>query len=245
MLVFFDETFRPAAGGRRIGALCGIVIPEDAFAKIASDVYYMKYSSFGESFAKEKELKGSTLLKPRNLRPGGAAYGKTCVEFVRDLLRYIRRQQLVTVGVVCFDPTLHTFKCSDPHRLDITYRIIFERIDAYMQREFPQRRAKLVFDDVDYGTNKTRAESITNFFNRTAVGRGYDSIIRTPFFSVSQAQNIGLQLADLVTTVYGIRFQGVREIQPLFLILKKTLYSYRLGARRFTTLKVFKDWTGA
>lgn len=64
-------------------------------------------------------------------------------------------------------------------------------------------------------------------------------MIRTPFFAVSQAQNVGLQLADVVTTVCGMRFAGQREIDPLFRLLGKCLSRYRLGTRRFTSLVIF------
>lgn len=238
MLIFFDESFRTAPSGHKFGALFGIGIPEEKFGTVIADVYSMKYSSFGEEFAKERELKGSTLLKRRNLEPG--PHGGAELAFVYDILRYIVRQRFVTFGVVCFDETLGTFRCKDPFKLERTYRIIFERIHGYMSREFPRRFAKVVFDDVDYGSNKNRAESITNYFNRTAVGRGYDSIIRTPFFAVSQAQNVGIQLADLVTTVVALRFGGDNRVLPFWRILKKTIYRYRFGLNTISTLRVFR-----
>ena len=240
MLVFIDETSRKSNRGHELGAICGIGIPEDVFGKIVADVFSLKWNSLGERFAKEGELKGSELLKNRNFRRPDLASSKADLCFVQDLVRYINRQKLVTFGVVCFDARLRSFRCDDPHRLDVTYRALFERIDGYMRNELPSRRAKLVFDDVDYGTNKARAESITNFLNRTNVGRGYDTIIRTPFFAVSQAQNVGLQLADIVTTIYGIRFQGRREIRPFFDELRKSLYRFTLGTVPVNTLRVIK-----
>jgi hypothetical protein len=243
MLIFLDETFRKSARGHEFGAVCGIGIPEDAFGKIAADIFSMKWNSFGDQFAKERELKGAELLKNRNFDRPELPSSKAYVSFVYDLTRYIVRQKLATFGVICFDPRFRSFRCDDPHRLDVTFRALFERIDGYMRNEFPARRAKLVFDDVDYGTNRTRAEGITNFFNRTSIGRGYDTIIRTPFFAVSQAQNIGLQLADVVTSIYGMRFQGRREVDPFFRELKKSLYRFQVGSRTVNTMRVFKDWS--
>jgi hypothetical protein len=141
---------------------------------------------------------------------------------------------------VCFDERLRSFRCDDPLRLDVTFRALFERIDALLRNEFPRRRAKIVFDNVDRGTDHARAEAITNFLNRTTIGRGYDTIIPTPFFSVSQAQSVGVQLADFVTTVYGMRFQGHVGVRPFFRDLKRTLYTYHVGARRLTSLRVFR-----
>lgn len=245
MLVFFDETFRESRSGHKLGALCGIAIPEEVYAKVATDIFSLKYSSFGEPFAKESELKGNVLLKPKNFREPMTSYARTSLEFVRDLLRYINRQKLVTLGVVCFDTSLRSFRCKDPHRLEVTYRSLFERLDGFMGREFPTRRAKIILDDVDYGMNLARSESVTNFFTRSGVGRGFDSIIRVPFFAVSQAQNIGLQLADLVTTVYGMRFEGRPEIAPFWTLLKESIYRYEFGRRRLSTLAVFREQPGA
>ena len=73
------------------------------------------------------------------------------------------------------------------------------------------------------------------------MGRGYDTIIRTPFFAVSQAQNIGLQLADVITTVYGMRFQGRREAIPFFRELRKTIYRFKVGMQTVSSLRVIKD----
>ncbi len=244
MLIFIDETFRRSDRGHELGAICGIGIPEDVFGNVSSDLFTMKWNSFGEEFAKEAELKGKILLKRKHFEKPDLPNARASISFVDDLLRYLARQKLVVFGVVCFDHRFRSFRCDDPHRLDVTYRSLFERIDGYMRNEFPKRRAKLVFDDVDYQSNKARAESITNFFNRTTVGRGYDTIIRTPFFAVSQSHNIGLQLADLVTTICGMRFQGHREVRPLFRLLKEGLiYRFSLGSMRVSTLRVIKDFS--
>ncbi len=241
MLVFFDESFRQGIRGHQFGVLWGIAIPEELQADVAQDIHYMKRNSFGEEFARTRELKGAKLLKRRNFRPEAGARGRASVEFVRDTMRYIVRKRLVTFGIVCFDTRLRTFKCDEPDRLDPTYRALFQRLDNYMTREFPGKRAKLIFDDVDYATNANRARAITNFFNRSPVGRGYDTIIRTPFFAVSQAENVGLQLADIVTTVAAIRFEGDRQNQAMWRELHASLYRYQLGSLNHTTMKVFRE----
>jgi len=241
MLVFLDETTRTSERGHGLGALCGIAIPEQVFADVTADIYSMKYNSFGEQFAKERELKGALLLKRKNFRESEKPGARAALAFVTDLLHYIVRRRFVTFGIVCFGQSGASFRCDEPYRLDVTYRALFERLDTYMRNVFPGRHAKIVFDDVDYGTNAARATAITNLFNRTATGRGYDTIVRTPFFAVSQAQNVGLQLADVVTTVYGMCFQGNRLVLPFFRILRRSLYVYQIGAQRVTTLRVFRN----
>jgi hypothetical protein len=58
------------------------------------------------------------------------------------------------------------------------------------------------------------------------VGLSLDSIIKTPFFAISQAQNVGLQLADFVTAIIGLRFASNPLVAPYFSELKKCLFSY-------------------
>lgn len=243
MLVFFDESFRTGIRGHDYGVLWGVAIPEELHADVAQDLFNMKRNSFGDEFARNRELKGATLLKRKNLGDNASTVGRASVEFVRDIMHYMVRKKLASVGVVCFDTQLRTFKCDDPDRLDVTYRALFERLDSYMTRVYPGKRAKLVFDDVDYATNANRARAITNFFNRSPVGRGYDKIIRTPFFAVSQAENVGLQIADLATTVAAIRFGGERNAMSLWRLLSQTAYRYQIGLLRHSTVKVFRNWT--
>lgn len=153
MLVFLDETFRTAKSGHRLGAICGVAIPEDLFAMVARDVYSMKFSSFGQEFAYNRELKGAKLLHAKNLRHNAKPEGKAQVAFVFDILRYLHNNGLVVFGVVCFEDQLRDLQCRDPVKLEPSYRALIERIDAYMRDRFPKRRAKLVFDDVDHGMN--------------------------------------------------------------------------------------------
>ena len=104
----------------------------------------------------------------------------------------------------------------------------------------PAGAAALVFDDRDYGINKQNAEAITNFFQRSSWGLSLDSIVKTPFFAISQSQNIGLQLADFVTTVVGLRFSSHPQGARYFHQLKPCLYSYDNQGHRVSSLKVLR-----
>jgi hypothetical protein len=145
---------------------------------------------------------------------------------------------------------LTSFVCGDETDLDVTFRYLFERIDNYMKRDFPGRMAKLIFDNRDHKTHERNARAITNFFVRSTVGLGYDSILRIPMFAVSQGHNCGVQLADLVTTVIALCFQGRREFRPLWKIVQGMLNVVPVGGQQQTSLKVMRDrprppWKGA
>ena len=135
---------------------------------------------------------------------------------------------------------MQKFQCEDVRALDMTFRYLFERIDMFMKTKHPERMAKLVFDDRDYGINKQNAEAITNFFQRSSRGLSLDSILRTPFFAISQSQNIGLQLADFVTTVIGLRFSSHPQGQRYFQKLQACFFTYEFQGHRVSSLKVLR-----
>ncbi len=70
------------------------------------------------------------------------------------------------------------------------------------------------------------------------MGLSLDSIVKTPFFAISQAQRVGLQLADLVTTVIGLRFASHPQARPYFDMLKRCFFTYEEHGRRRSSLKV-------
>jgi hypothetical protein len=112
----------------------------------------------------------------------------------------------------------------------------------WMKLHRPHDKALIVFDDRDYGINKKNAEAITNFFQRSNHGAAMDSIVQTPLFAISQAQNVGLQLADLVTTVIGLRFASHADIKPIFENLRRSIPSYENNAGvKVSALKVLRN----
>ena len=216
MLVFFDETFRASLKHPNVtfGALCGVAIPESQLHKVASDVYQLKYKHFGPEFARDGEIKGKNLLKNYVFSLAAKGVQSKNLELAKDLLAYMEAKGLKIFGCVCFEKGMQHFKCEDVASLDMTFRHVFERVDMYLKIKHPGRMAKIIFDDRDFGTNKQNATAITNFFLRSARGLSWDSIIKTPFFAISQSQNVGLQLADFATTVVGLRFMSHPQATP-------------------------------
>ena len=228
MLVFLDESFRDSKTrpDTTLGALCGVAIPERELARVTKDVYQLKLKHLGVEFAKNDEIKGKDLLKAWVFRLAAKGERSRNLSLATDLVAYLAAKRIAVLGCVCFDKGVQQFKCQDVAALDVTFRYLFERIDTYMKIHHPDRMAKLVFDDRDYSINSQNAEAITNFFVRSAAGLSLDSIVKTPFFAISQAQNVGLQLADFVTTVIGMRFAGNLDIRSYFAELKKSIPSY-------------------
>jgi hypothetical protein len=240
VLVFFDETFRESLSyeGATLGALCGIAIPEKQLHRVAEDVFRLKLKHFGSDFARDGEIKGKELLKNYAFRLAENGVESRNLALAVDLLNYIQAKGLHVFGCVCFEKGMQKFQCEDVRALDMTFRYVFERVDMFVKVKHPDRMAKIIFDDRDYRINKMNAEAITNFFQRSSWGLSLDSIVKTPFFAISQSQNVGLQLADLVTTVIGLCFSSHPKAPPFFEILKRCFFFYEDHGRRVSGLKV-------
>jgi hypothetical protein len=242
MLVFLDESFRThAASGSPFGVLSGIAIPEDIFHSVQRDIVDVRRPYHGLVLREDEEIHGQPLLRAFTLKQrerNGFSYHWNLAE---DLLHFARFRKLKVFGVVCFRTAYQSFVCADEKNLDFTFRYLFERIDRYMKIEFPGRFAKLVFDNREHSTHEKNARAITNFFMRSSIGMGYDSIIRAPLFAVSQGHNYGVQLADLITTVIARRFEGESRIMPLWKIVQDMIVVQRVGEQRISSLKVVRD----
>jgi hypothetical protein len=229
MLFFFDETFRESDRfpGFKLGAMCGIAIAEEEFGNVIDDVYRLKLKHFGAGFALNSEIKGKELLKNYVFSLEAKGIRSRHLDFSQDLLEYIRAKGLKVFGCVCFKRGIQDFKSSDSTALDTTFRYLFERIDMFMKINHPRGKAILVFDDRDQAINGMNAAAITNFFQRHAAGIAMDSIIPTPFYAISQAQSVGVQLADFVTTIIGLRFSGHRNGLKFFNALRPAVFMFK------------------
>lgn len=244
MLIFFDESFRTSEKDPTVtlGGLCGIGIPERQLAAVSHDVYHLKYKHFGADFARDSEIKGKELLKNWVFKLAAKGEVSRNLEFANDLADYIVAKNLPIFGCICFEKGMQKFQVDDVTSLDRTFKYLFERIDTYMKREHPGEMACLVFDDRDYGVNHKNSSAITNFLQRSPPGLAMDSILRTPFFAISQAQNIGIQLADFVTTVISAKYARNENIAPYCDRLRPSIPHWEsVDGHHVTGLKVIRE----
>ncbi len=244
MLIFFDESFRKSESDPAVtlGGLCGIGIPERQFAIVSQDVYQLKYKHFGADFARDKEIKGKALLKNWAFKLQAKGQKSHNLDFASDLLAYIVAKHLPIFGCICFEKDMQKFQVDNVIALDRTFKFLFERVDTFMKRQHPGEMACLVFDDRAYGINHKNSTAITNFLQRSSAGLAMDSIVRTPFFAISQAQNIGIQLADFVTAVISSQFAGNQNVTSYYERLKKAVPHWQsVDGHHVTGLKVIHE----
>lgn len=243
MLFFFDESFRESVTrpGVSLGALCGVGVPEAQLRRVADDIYELKHKHFDLEFARSSEIKGKELFKNYVFALQKKGVVSKNLALGLDLVEYIYTRRLPVFGCVCFEKGIQEFRVDDVTALDKTFRYLFERIDTWMKLHRPNDKALIVFDDRDYGINRKNAEAITNFFQRSNQGVAMDSIVQTPLFAISQAQNVGLQLADLVTTIIGLRFASHQDIKPVFASLKRSIPAFEESdGAKVSALKVLR-----
>lgn len=247
MLIFFDESFRKSESDPDVtlGGLCGIGILERQLAVVSQDVYQLKYKHFGADFARDKEIKGKELLKNWAFRLEARGRQSHNLNFAKDLIDYIAAKHLPVFGCICFDKGMQKFQVDDVTALDRTFKFLFERVDTFMKRQYPSDMACLVFDDRDYGINHKNSTAITNFLQRSSAGLAMDSIVRTPFFAISQAQNIGIQLADFVTAVISAQYAHNQHVAPYYERLKRAVPHWQsVEGHHIAGLKVIHEKTG-
>ena len=191
--------------------------------------------------ARKMEIKGIEIFKNFAFKLEQRGIKSKNLSFASDVLDYISFKKLYVLGCVCFEEELHNFKCEDVRALDKTFVFLFERVDVLMKREFPDRFAKLIFDDRGFQINNTNSEAITNFFVRSPAGLALTSVIKTPLFAISQAHNIGLQLSDFVNYIIGSKFSGDVRLEPYWKKLKKSFYTWDGGTGfRGSSLKILR-----
>lgn len=240
-----DETFRFAENenGQKIpfGALCGVGIPIASYSRIANAVFRLKLEFMGKEYAEEKEMKGKKLLAPRTfrLRDENPQNIQKNILFVERLLDILEKNKLYVFGCVCWDMQMSQFACRDDKMLDLTFKSLCERINMFMKREYPEKKAIIVFDNRDAGTDEKNARSVTNYLVRSNAGkRMRSSILEVPMFAISQANNVGLQLADIVATIIGIYAEGSYCIDDLYHKLHRRFYTWKDNyGKNMTTLR--------
>jgi hypothetical protein len=242
MLLFLDETFRRNdRTGAQFAALCGIAVAEPVFPSFLDGVYRIRRPYHGSVLDAEDELKGKIILNRSVLDARDRDGASTKWSMAEDLIHFAHRSRIKVFGVVTFDQASTTLVCDNPRALDQPFRKLFTRVDRYMKVEHPGVYVKVVFDSRQDTQNRKNSEAITNFLTRSTIGGTYDSIVRVPFFGVSQAQNYGLQVADLVTTVIGLKFSGESRVDPLWHVIQRMLYRTTLGDRRISSLALIKQ----
>lgn len=213
MLVFVDESGLPHVNDPNpCSTLAGIALEERLSKDFAREIFNLKKKFWGVTGPTEKELKGRLLLNKRSFT------SPKKIEFVEELFTLCRQYELQTFATIQERPTQEVL-IKDSTYLTTEFTYLLERINKFMEENFPDNFALIVFDGKDDRSNEKTAGKFTNFLYRSTWGKEFIHILPTPFF-VNSKITPEIQIADIFAYCINQRFQNRREIEPYYKMIQ-------------------------
>jgi hypothetical protein len=226
MLFFVDESWQVTKNQKyRVGILAAINIKSYDYNDCAKQMYFLKKRSLGFD-AGNVEIKGKNIFRNFLFKLESKGVMSNELNLARDIFRYIK-----TLGNTCFASVVFAkneidLACANENQLERPFFFLFERINLFMKENYPEFKAKLVFDDRGIQINRSISKSVSNFFQKSSVGKTLDSIVTTPLFAIS-TESVGIQLADMVAYILGSRFTGTTQKIEFFKKAKEIEFKSR------------------
>lgn len=202
MLFYIDESWQKTSDNKMaIGVLAAIQIKAHDFNKISTDIHRLEVTHLGYQ-AGNIELKGKAIFSDYIFGLEEKGIKSNNLELARELLKY-----LDSLGSKCFASIVESenempLECANADNLDRPFFFLFERINLFMEENYPGLMAHLIFDDRGVQANNSISRAVSNFLHKSQVGKSFDKMIKVPSFAIS-TNNIGLQLADIVAYTIG------------------------------------------
>lgn len=195
MLFFIDESWQ-TVGGREIGALGGVAIPEPRYNYFCREVFAFKRDILGAEELIDSELKGNSCFAKSAFKKREKAGYSRLLEGADKMFGAIRRHKGKVFLIWTSDPTLSLLNNPNSGDLSKPYKQLLFDMRAFMRNEAPRRRGALTFDQRHHREDERAACAITNYLFR-ARGDWPKRFTQIPNFT-SSAISPGLQAADLI-----------------------------------------------
>jgi len=231
MLFFIDESWQ-TVGGREIGALGGVVIPEPRYNYFCREVFAFKRDILGAEELIDCELKGNSCFAKSAFRKREAVGCSRLLEGADKMLRAVKRHKGKVFLIWTADPTLSLLNNPNPEELSKPYKQLLFDMRALMRNEAPRKRGALTFDQRHHREDEAAACAISNYLFR-AGGDWDQRFTQIPNFT-SSAISPGLQAADLVVYLGPhLADQHQRpELVPYIEQIRQMSYEYRSGRQQ-------------
>jgi Protein of unknown function (DUF3800) len=231
MLFFVDESWQKV-GGREIGALGGVVIPEPRYNYFCREVFAFKRDILGASELIDCELKGNSCFAKSAFRKREATGRSRLLEGADKMFSAIKRHKGKVFLIWTHDPALSLLNNPNSTELSKPYKRLLFDMRAWMQNEAPKSRGALTFDQRHHREDEAAACAISNYLFR-ARGEWAKRFTQIPNFTASSISP-GLQAADLVVYL-GPHLAGSTdrpELAPYVEQMKGMAYEYRSGRQQ-------------
>lgn len=212
MFAFIDESYQEIERtGVFFTSYSAVCLSRDGSRNFSRDLCNLKRVFWKIDDPTEKELKGSLLLTERALTMPKNR------EFMEQILSLLRLHAIRIFATTTKGP-LGTLQSK---LLPQSFQFLIERINLYASETCPGGKAALVFDSIEDKSNKTVAQSVTNFLYRHPFGQSFDHVLDFPLFGDS-VTTPGLQIADLTAYCINSRYFGRRGyLEDVFLQMRE------------------------
>ena len=216
MLIFIDESWQTSESNpaEKVGVLSAVAIRSNDFNEYSRQIWNFKVKHLGAKCG-DVEIKGKEIFKKFLFRLEWKGITSRELNLAREVLRYAETHGAKTFASIVLDQREVDLSCADGKQLERPFFFLFERINLFMQEQYPDLSASLIFDDRGTTQNEKISSSVSNFFHLSQTGKKFDRIIKVPFFAIS-SENIGIQIADMIGHLIGRRETGDEKIVSEF-----------------------------
>jgi hypothetical protein len=231
MLFFIDESWQ-RVGGREIGALGGVGIPEPLYNHFCREVFAFKRDVLGANELIDCELKGNSCFAKSAFRRKAATGQSSLLDGADKMFSAIKRHQGKVFLIWTHDPKLSLLNNPDSTDLSKPYKRLLFDMRAWMRNEAPKSRGALSFDQRHHREDEAAACAISNYLFR-ARGDWAKRFTQIPNFTASSISP-GLQAADLVVYLGPHLADPTErpELVPYVEGIQAMRYEYRSGRQR-------------
>jgi hypothetical protein len=188
---YIQESGDPRPGDRSSwNTLVALCLPEEASDDLSQSLRVAVQTAFPNVVPEHYEIKAARLLAQRRYE-----HSPQRRRLVSELTSVLQSLPVSVFAVRARRPA--EYPAWPPRRLDPRYRLLVQRIELHMRRDFSRDFAKLTFDQSDVGNDADRSRSIRTFMRATDEGRSWKHVLDVPFF-VSPSVAPGIQLADFL-----------------------------------------------
>jgi Protein of unknown function (DUF3800) len=231
MLFFIDESWQEI-GGREVGALGGVGIPEPRYNHFCREVFAFKRDVLGAEELRDKELKGTSCFAKSAFKKREASGHSRLLEAAEKMFEAIEKHKGKVFLIWTADPTLSLLNNPNSVELSKPYKQLLFDMRALMRNEEPKFRGALTFDQRHHREDEAAACAISNYLFR-ARGDWSKRFTQIPNFT-SSAISPGLQAADLVVYLGPHLADPTQrpELAPYVERIKESRYEFRRGRQQ-------------
>lgn len=198
MLFFVDESFQ-TVGGRKVGALGAVALPDDRYNHFCGWVFKTKRDTLGASELLDCELKGNNCFsKAAFTHQSQASTASALLTSVESVLGGLKKDRAVVFAIWTDQPELLSLRNTTSTQLTQPYVDLLGTFAHFVQVQKTKERGAIYLDQLGHREDKHAACVLQNYIARSDSRMFLQrNLLQVPHYTHS-AVSPGLQVADLV-----------------------------------------------